>query len=78
VFTVSSDPETFMGDDVKVTVTAKNVSGVTRTINGTLVIGTTYYTGVAHDEILNKPIEGLVLESNEGSFNTLCSNTYQC
>jgi len=70
-FTVSSDADTFIGTDIKVTLTAKNVSDAARTINGTLTIGTTYYTGVFHRSLLNEPIRKWSLAPKEGNIKVL-------
>ncbi|KAH3768656.1 hemocyte protein-glutamine gamma-glutamyltransferase-like [Dreissena polymorpha] len=53
---VVSDPDTFMGNDIKLTVTLENTGQERRTCNGTLVLGSMYYTGVFHRELLSRKI----------------------
>ncbi|XP_052818913.1 hemocyte protein-glutamine gamma-glutamyltransferase-like [Mya arenaria] len=61
-FKVSADPNTFVGDDIEVTLVMENKSDSTRTVSGTLVIGTTFYTGVFHKELLKKKFQGVQVE----------------
>ncbi|WAR13580.1 TGMH-like protein [Mya arenaria] len=64
-FKVSADPNTFVGDDIEVTLVMENKSDSTRTVSGTLVIGTTFYTGVFHKELLKKKFQGVQVEEEK-------------
>ncbi|WAR12501.1 TGMH-like protein, partial [Mya arenaria] len=63
-FQINYDVDTFMGEEIKVTLTARNNSAANRTVKGTLVLGTAYYTGVFHKELLKEKLD-VVLEPNK-------------
>ncbi|KAL4235093.1 hypothetical protein ACF0H5_006731 [Mactra antiquata] len=65
VFEIISDPDTFVGDGMKVTLKLTNTSGAKRTVNGTVVICSMYYTGVSFKDVKEHSIDGTVLEGNE-------------
>ncbi|XP_052816725.1 hemocyte protein-glutamine gamma-glutamyltransferase-like isoform X2 [Mya arenaria] len=63
-FQINYDVDTFVGEEIKVTLTARNNSTDNRTVKGTLVIGTAYYTGVFHKEVLKEKLD-VVLNPNK-------------
>ncbi|XP_052818227.1 hemocyte protein-glutamine gamma-glutamyltransferase-like [Mya arenaria] len=63
-FQLCYDIDTFVGEEIKVTLTAQNNSATKRTVMGTLVLGTAYYTGVFHKELLKQKVD-VVLEPNK-------------
>ncbi|XP_052816758.1 hemocyte protein-glutamine gamma-glutamyltransferase-like [Mya arenaria] len=56
-FQLNYDVDTFVGEEIKVTLTARNNSAAKRTVKGTLVLGTAYYTGVFHKELLKQKLD---------------------
>lgn len=64
-FDLCSDPNTFIGDTVKFCLKVKNNSTSKRTVNGTIVLSSTYYTGVAYKDVKEHDIDKTVLAANE-------------
>ncbi|WAR13579.1 TGMH-like protein [Mya arenaria] len=60
-FDVTTNVDTFMGDDITVEIHLTNKSNHIRTSNGTLVLGSAYYTGVFYKELLNEKLKDIVL-----------------
>ncbi|XP_053402717.1 hemocyte protein-glutamine gamma-glutamyltransferase-like [Mercenaria mercenaria] len=64
-FELCANPDTFMGDTVKFCLKLKNTSDSTRTVNGTLMLASTYYTGVLHKKVREQDIDKTVLQPKE-------------
>ncbi|XP_045193132.2 protein-glutamine gamma-glutamyltransferase K-like [Mercenaria mercenaria] len=64
-FDLSANPDTFIGDTLKFCLIAKNTSESTRTVNGTLLLSSTYYTGVLHKNVKEQDIDKTVLQPKE-------------
>ncbi|XP_053385851.1 hemocyte protein-glutamine gamma-glutamyltransferase-like [Mercenaria mercenaria] len=61
-FDLQSKPDTFMGDSLMFCLVVKNTSVSRRTVNGTLMLSSMYYTGVLHKKIKEYDIDRTELQ----------------
>lgn len=60
-----------MGDTILFCLKLRNTSGSKRTVNGTILLSSTYYTGVTFKDVKEQEIDKTLLDANEGMFKFL-------
>lgn len=68
-FEISTDPNTFIGDTVKIALTISNTSSEERTVNGRLLLSTMYYTGATYRDAEEKVVDDLKLDPYDSKLN---------
>ena len=67
---MSTNDDTFMGDDVELALKMTNTSDNIRTISGRLALDTTYYTGVHYRHVDHNVFRDVRLEAGKSTYTT--------